>query len=411
MQEVVRTREELVRVYVSRIEITGFKSFVDRTVIELERGISAIVGPNGCGKTNICDAIRWVLGEENVRLLRGTRIDDIIFNGTEKRKPTGMAEVSLTLSDVQDTLPLDCNEVTITRRVFRSGDSQFFINKVPSRLKDIVNLLLGTGLGRRAYSIMERDMIDWILDDANGQRRRIIEEAAGISKYKVRRQETMNKLALTERDLERVEDLITEVERRVRSLARQAAKARRYERLVNRIREVETYASVKAYRGMRERLDAVKSEISDLETKLAFQAKQIALAESEIENKRGGLTEIEREITKYGEEISRITEQIQKLENERVLASERNHTIGEKIAELTDEKQQRSETIASKRNLFAQKQKEIEEVRRQIEQLEKERQDLATRFEKTSSELKQKREHSVASTKSRLANVQQQIDA
>ena len=135
-------REELIKAYVSRIEMTGFKSFVDRTVVDLEPGVAAVVGPNGCGKTNICDAIRWVLGEENVRLLRGSRIEDIIFAGTELRKPTGMAEVSLTLSNVQDVLPVDYNEVTVARRVFRSGESQFYINKVPSRLKDIVNLFL-----------------------------------------------------------------------------------------------------------------------------------------------------------------------------------------------------------------------------------------------------------------------------
>ncbi len=397
--------------YVSRIEITGFKSFVDRTVIELGPGISTIVGPNGCGKTNICDAIRWVLGEENVRLLRGVRIDDIIFNGTEKRKPTGMAEVSLTLSEVQDTLPLECHEVTITRRVFRSGESQFFINKVPSRLKDIVNLLLGTGLGRRGYSIMERDMIDWILDDVNGQRRRIIEEAAGISKYKVRRQETMNKLALTERDLERVEDLISEVERRVRSLARQAAKARRYERLVNRIREVETFASVTNYTDMRKRLDELNSTLTDLDTRLASCAKRIAVSESEIEKKKGELGSIEEEVTKRGEEIARITEEVQKLENERVVTSERKHAASERILQLRKEREQKADLIATKRRMLAQKQQEVREAEQLLEQLQQQRENLMHEFERANLELKSKRERSVLSTRNQLESVQQQIDA
>ena len=180
--------------YVSRIEMVGFKSFVEKTVVDLEPGITSVVGPNGCGKTNICDAIRWVLGEENVRLLRGTRAEDVIFAGTELRKSTGFAEVSLTVSDVRDVLPVEYTDVKVTRRVFRSGDSDFLINNVPTRLKDIVDLFLGTGLGRRAYSVMERDMIDWILDNMSGQRRKIIEEAAGISKYKVRRKETQSNL-------------------------------------------------------------------------------------------------------------------------------------------------------------------------------------------------------------------------
>ncbi len=407
----ISLREELVKVYVSRIEITGFKSFVDRTVIELQPGISAIVGPNGCGKTNICDAIRWVLGEENVRLLRGTRIEDIIFNGSEKRKPTGMAEVSLTLSDVQDTLPLECNEVTITRRVFRSGDSQFYINKVPSRLKDIVNLLLGTGLGRRAYSIMEREMIDWILDDANGQRRRIIEEAAGISKYKVRRQETMNKLALTERDLERVEDLIAEVERRVRSLARQAAKARRYERLVNRIREVETYASVSNYTSMMSRVKEVEGELRDLETAIASYAKDMALAESEIEKKRSRLAEIDREVTARGEEVSRITEQITRLEKERVVAAERKNALADRIGELSKEREEGSALISSTRKLLEQKKAEIKETQELLARLEEERTRLVQELQETTAELKARRERSVVSTRTRLENVQRQIDA
>ena len=201
--------------HLSKIEMIGFKSFAEKTVVDLESGITAVVGPNGCGKTNICDAIRWVLGEENVRLLRGTRAEDVIFAGTDLRKPVGLRRGLADRVRRPDALPVEYSEVTVTRRAFRSGDSEFLINNVPVRLKDIVDLFLGTGLGRRAYSVMERDMVDWILEDTSGQRRRIIEEAAGVSKYKARRRETQGKLDLTQRDLERVNDLISEVQRRV----------------------------------------------------------------------------------------------------------------------------------------------------------------------------------------------------
>jgi len=321
-------------VYVSRIEIIGFKSFVDKTVIELEPGITAIVGPNGCGKTNICDAIRWVFGEENIRLLRGSRIEDVIFNGTEKRPPVGMAEVSITVSDVQDLLPLDQSEVTITRRVFRSGESEFFINKVPCRLKDIVDLFLGTGLGRRAYSVMERDMIDWILDDTNNQRRRIIEEAAGISKYKARRQETINKLSLTERDLERLSDLLSEIERRVHSLSRQAAKARRYERINERIRRIEIIASAKQLRSMQARMAELAKSFEQIEVEISDCSSWIDVAEAEIEKKRNALLDLDSKIVEAGKNISDVTQRLQKLESNLAVLSERKSNIFAKINEL-----------------------------------------------------------------------------
>ena len=222
--------------YVSRIEMVGFKSFVDKTVVDLEPGLTSIVGPNGCGKTNICDAIRWVLGEENVRLLRGTRAEDVIFAGTELRKPTGYAEVALTVSDVQDVLPVDYADVTVTRRAFRSGDSEFLINNVPVEAQGHRRSVPGhrygparlLGDGARHDRLDPRGHVGPAAQDRRGGRRH--QQVQGRAARRPRASRSS-----PQRDLERVQDLISEVERRVRQLARQAAKARRYERLAGRI--------------------------------------------------------------------------------------------------------------------------------------------------------------------------------
>ena len=390
--------------------MVGFKSFVDKTVVDLESGITAVVGPNGCGKTNICDAIRWVLGEENVRLLRGTRADDVIFAGTDLRKPVNFAEVSLTVSDVRDVLPVEYAEVTITRRAFRSGDSEFFINNVPVRLKDIVDLFLGTGLGRRAYSVMERDMIDWILDDTSGQRRKIIEEAAGISKYKARRKETESKLELTQHDLERVEDLISEVERRVRQLARQAAKARRYERLTGRIREVETYASVKEHEAMKVRRADVERELREIEDRVAEKAGQAALVEAEIEKSRLAAVEVDRELNERGARIAETTQAAQKIESEKSVLAERARSVSEKIAETEAEKTGMIAAVAEKRGVLETKSAEAEAARAKLVSLSAACLELQSEYRRLDGELKTRREESVASARKRLEDVKRTID-
>ncbi|MFH1220543.1 MAG: chromosome segregation protein SMC [Candidatus Eisenbacteria bacterium] len=396
---------------VSRIEMVGFKSFVDKTVVDLESGITAVVGPNGCGKTNICDAIRWVLGEENVRLLRGTRVEDVIFAGTALRKPVGFAEVSLTLSDVRDCLPVEYNDVTITRRFYRSGDSDFLINNVPSRLKDIVDLFLGTGLGRRAYSVMEREMIEWILDDTSGQRRKIIEEAAGISKYKSRRRETQSKLELTQRDLERVHDLISEVERRVGQLARQAAKARRYERLTDRIKQVATYASAQEYDSMKKRQGEVAKDQETIDTSMAEQAGRISTLEAEIENSRLAIVGLDEEINQQGRRIARTTQETQKLESDKGVLAERARSIDERLAELARDRSEKQGLVKAKSDLAAAKTGEAGETARRIEGLSKTYRELQDEYRRLDAELRSRREESVASARKRLEDMKRTIDA
>ncbi|TDI72831.1 MAG: chromosome segregation protein SMC, partial [Bacteroidetes bacterium] len=211
--------------YLSKLELHGFKSFADRTVVDFSSGVTAVVGPNGCGKSNIVDAVRWVIGEQRARILRSDKMEDIIFNGTSTRRPLGMSEVLLTIENTRGVLPIEYSEVTIGRRLFRSGESEYLLNGVQCRLKDITDLFMDTGMGAGAYSVIELKMIEDILSDSADDRRHMFEEAAGISKYKTRRGQTLRKLAGTQTDLNRVRDIVDELDKHVRSLERQAKKA------------------------------------------------------------------------------------------------------------------------------------------------------------------------------------------
>ncbi len=215
----------------TRLEIKGFKSFGDKININFNEGVTAIVGPNGCGKSNVVDAIRWVLGEQSTRMLRSEKMDNVIFNGTKSRKAANLAEVSLTFDNTKNILPTDFSQVTLTRRLYRTGESEYRLNDVQCRLKDITDLFLDTGIGADSYSIIELKMIDEIITNKEGSRRNLFEEASGISKYKLRKKQTFSKLKDTEADLERVEDLLFEIEKNLKTLENQAKKTERYYRI------------------------------------------------------------------------------------------------------------------------------------------------------------------------------------
>src|SRR2546428_441552 len=214
--------------YLKNLTVLGFKSFAEKTSLNFQPGVTAIVGPNGCGKSNVSDAVRWVLGEQSAKALRGDEMADVIFNGTDGRRPLGMAEVSLTIGDVDSGhlkaagVELAYNEVTITRRVFRDGGSEYFINRTPCRLKDIQQLFMGTGVGRTSYSIMAQGNITQILSSKPEDRRLVFEEAAGITKFKAQKKESLRKLENTDQNLLRASDLIPKVQRQIGSLQRQA---------------------------------------------------------------------------------------------------------------------------------------------------------------------------------------------
>ncbi|MFL3014787.1 MAG: AAA family ATPase, partial [Candidatus Neomarinimicrobiota bacterium] len=196
----------------------GFKSFANKEVMKLGQGITTVVGPNGCGKTNIVDAIRWVLGEQKYSVLRSGKMEDVIFNGAEGTKPLGVCEVSMTVHNNAGKLPIEYNDIEIARRVYRSGESEYYLNKTQCRLKDIMELFIDTGMGADAYSVIELKMIEQILSDTADDRRKMFEEAAGIHKYRSQRKSTIRKFEVTRADLERVQDIIAEVEQKVHHL-------------------------------------------------------------------------------------------------------------------------------------------------------------------------------------------------
>src|SRR5690625_20900 len=214
--------------FLKRLERVGFKSFAERIKVEFVPGVTAIVGPNGSGKSNITDAIRWVLGEQSARSLRGMRMEDIIFQGSDTRNSLNVAEVTLILDNSDQALPVDYHEVSVTRRVYRSGSSEFFINKEPCRLKDIIDLFLDSGLGKEAFSIIGQGQVEEILSSKAEERRTIFEEAAGVLKYKQRKQQAEYKLAETDENLLRINDIIYEIEQQIDPLEKQAQTAEKY---------------------------------------------------------------------------------------------------------------------------------------------------------------------------------------
>ncbi len=240
--------------HLQSLELFGFKSFADKTIFNFHEGVTAIVGPNGCGKSNVCDAVRWVLGEQSAKSLRGGEMADVIFNGADSRKPLGFAEVSLNFTECGEELGVDWHEVRVTRRIYRDGNSEYFLNKTGCRLKDIHSLFADTGVGRAAYSIMEQGKIDLILSSRPEDRRSVFEEAAGITKYKTQKKEALRKLEATEANLLRIGDIIKEVKRQIGSLQRQAGKARRYQALHADLQVLDTHFSHRKLQSLEQEL-------------------------------------------------------------------------------------------------------------------------------------------------------------
>jgi chromosome segregation protein len=282
--------------YLKTLEIHGFKSFADKTVFEFAEGVTGIVGPNGCGKSNVVDAIRWVLGETSAKALRGGEMADVIFNGTEKRKPLGMAEVTLTMADCEESLKVDYNEVSITRRVFRDGRSEYRINGTLCRLKDIHDMLMDTGIGRTAYSIMAQGQIDQILSSKPEERRAVFEEAAGITKFKREKKEALRKLEYTEANLLRVSDVLAEQERRMNSLRRQVAKARRYQALAADTRVLDTHLGHKKFVELTAERDELLTSIRSLEVRDTELEMQLPKREEAVTEARAAARTFEGEL-------------------------------------------------------------------------------------------------------------------
>src|SRR5436190_3933477 len=221
-----------------QLEIKGFKSFADKTTLNFDEGITGVIGPNGCGKSNIVDSIRWVIGEQKISHLRSENLEALVFNGSKTRSASGLAEVNLTFENTKNLLPTEFNTVTVTRKFYKSGESEYRLNDVQCRLKDIQNLFLDTGVSTDSYAIIELGMVDEIIKDKDNSRRRMLEQAAGISIYKTRKKEAKNKLDATEQDLARIEDLLFEINNQLKSLENQAKKAEKYYEIKKDYREI-----------------------------------------------------------------------------------------------------------------------------------------------------------------------------
>jgi chromosome segregation protein len=296
--------------HLQSLELFGFKSFADKTIFNFHEGITAIVGPNGCGKSNLLDAMRWVLGEQSAKSLRGGEMADVIFNGADTRKPLGFAEVSLTLTDCATELGVDWHDVRVTRRVYRDGNSEYFLNKTPCRLRDIQNLFADTGVARSAYSMMEQGKIDLILSSRPEDRRAVFEEAAGITKYKTQKREALRKLEATEANLLRIGDIIKEVKRQIGSLQRQAGKARRYQGLLADLQVLDTHHSRKHLEVLERELAHCRSEIKRISEEEGSTRTRIDDRESELAQNRHSLDQIDSEIAEGRSEIERLQTEI-----------------------------------------------------------------------------------------------------
>jgi chromosome segregation protein len=351
--------------YLSKIEVIGFKSFAQRINVNFDSGVTAIVGPNGCGKTNIVDAIRWALGEQRYSTLRSDKMEDVIFNGTKSRKPLGLAEVSLTIENTKGILPTDYSEVTITRRVFRSGESEYLLNKVTCRLKDIVDLFMDTGMGSDAYSVIELKMVETILSDKTDERRKLFEEAAGVTKYKFRRKAALRKLEDVQQDLARVNDIVKEVQKTVNSLERQAKKAEQYNEVSGRLKALEIDLLEREFAYLHSKLKPLEEKFTIATTDKSKIDEILRNQEENIEYLRTGLSEIENQLNDVHRSANSKFEEIHRVEEKILVAQERHNSLFANIKRFEDEKNdlntQRETLTKEKQNYLERKDQSLSE--------------------------------------------------
>lgn len=323
--------------YLSKLELHGFKSFADRTVVDFSDGVTVVVGPNGCGKSNIVDAVRWVIGEQRARILRSDKMDSVIFNGTSKRRALGMSEVMLTIQNTRGILPTEYSEVTIGRRLFRSGESEYLMNGVNCRLKDITDLFMDTGMGAGAYSVIELKMIEEILSENAADRRHLFEEAAGITKYKIRRGQTLRKLKSTQVDLDRVRDLTDELDKRVRGLERQAQKAARFKKYDERLHHLEVSLGLLEYHRLTADIELVRKDIGQLSDAAEMFSAKLAAEEAAHESLRTEHVNREKGVVHAQTQLAEHMDALRAAESDLRVATERLSTISRDLTRLDEE--------------------------------------------------------------------------
>ncbi|MDH5475095.1 MAG: chromosome segregation protein SMC [Cyclobacteriaceae bacterium] len=324
----------------SKLEIKGFKSFGDKVTINFDEGITGIVGPNGCGKSNVVDAIRWVLGEQKTKALRSDKMENVIFNGTKKRKALQMAEVSLTFNNTKNLLPTEYSQITITRKYYRSGESEYQLNGVTCRLKDITNLFLDTGIASNSYAIIELKMVDDLLNDKDNSRRGLFEEAAGISKFKKRKKETLKKLEDTDADLDRVEDLLFEIEKNMKSLEKQARQTERYYKIKEEYKTSSIALARATVSKHTETFTGLNQQIEEQKDKKTSTTKQIAEVEALIEKVKADIIIKEKTLASRQKTLNTHVGNIRQYESDKKIKNERLRFLNDKSEKLREQIEQ-----------------------------------------------------------------------
>ncbi len=324
----------------AKLEIKGFKSFADKIVINFDEGITGIVGPNGCGKSNVVDSIRWVLGEQKTSALRSEKMENVIFNGTSQRSPQQMAEVSLTINNTRNILPTEYSQITITRRLYRTGESEYLLNGVVCRLKDITNLFLDTGIASNSYAIIELGMVDDILNDKDNSRRMLFEEAAGISKFKKRKKETLKKLEDTDADLERVEDLLFEIEKNMKSLEKQAKQTENYYRIKEEYKNKSIHLAKVVVNKQKEKFNNLTKQVEEENNRKIALAADISEKEAVIEKAKAELIIKEKTLSTRQKAINEFVSKIRHYESEKQIKNTRLKYLNDRAAGLRDQIEQ-----------------------------------------------------------------------
>ncbi|MBF9253820.1 chromosome segregation protein SMC [Pontibacter sp. 172403-2] len=351
---------------VSRLEIKGFKSFGDRVVINFDNGITGIVGPNGCGKSNIVDAIRWVLGEQKTRNLRSDKMENVIFNGSKTRKPVQLAEVSLTFDNNRGVLPTEYSQVTVTRKYYRNGDSEYMLNGVVCRLKDINELFLDTGIGSDSYAIIELKMVDEILNDKENSRRLLFEEAAGISKFKVRKKQTLKKLEETDADLERVEDVLFEIGKNMKTLERQAKQAIKYFQLKDDYKKHSLEFARRNIGQYQQTLGRLEQDVQQESLLKENYIAAVTQAEDAIAGQKEELNRTQEQLAEMQKSMQTQTARLRQLENDIKLKSERSMFLKERVLQLRLQISQDTASLDHTRESIAELRDELETVEEQF---------------------------------------------